>query len=195
MEVAIKEIIKQDWSKDMETLFGQMEVDMMVNSIKIILMDLDIINGLMEGNMKVNGDKIKWMEKVFLSGLMVENMKETMWMIKKKDMDNSPGLMGDVIRGFGRMENKMAKGFTKTSKTVKEKESGRMVKKLSGRLDMINFRFYFHIKYCSICNLFIKDWIKMQSRAAKLASLIEKVLPLLWSSNQSSKVSKGIISK
>ena len=45
-------------------------------------------------------------------------------MIKKKDMDNSVGLMEELIKDNGKMANKMGKELIKIKKEYKEVEFG-----------------------------------------------------------------------
>jgi hypothetical protein len=78
MEHVMREISKMDLNMDMENFYGQMEVNMMVNSDTIISKVLVIINGQIEDNIKEYGATIRCMEKEYSFGLMGENIKDNM---------------------------------------------------------------------------------------------------------------------
>lgn len=63
--------------------------------------------GLMEECIKENGWIIQCMVKVFIHGMMVEDIKAIIIMIRKKDMANISGQMGNYMMVIGKMENKM----------------------------------------------------------------------------------------
>lgn len=88
------------------------------------------------------GRTTKCMVEESLSGLMVVNIRASMSMIKKKDMENSVGLMEDVIADSGKMENKMEKVLTEIKRELKRMVFGSMGKKLSGLIDKLDLIFF-----------------------------------------------------
>lgn len=93
-------------------------------------------------NTKDHGKTTKCMAEESLSGLMVVNIRASMSMIKKKDMENSVGLMEDVIADSGKMENKMEKVLTEIKRELKRMVFGSMGKKLSGLIDKLDLIFF-----------------------------------------------------
>ncbi len=53
-------------------------------------------------------------------------------MIKNKDMDSLRGPTEDLIRVYGKTENKMGGEFTSTKTVTKDRESGLLAKTLNG---------------------------------------------------------------
>lgn len=78
----------------------------------------------MEDNIKAHGEIIKCMVEAFLYGLMVENTKVNTSMIKNKDMDSFAGLMVDLIKDSGKMENKTVREHIETSKGYRKMALG-----------------------------------------------------------------------
>ena len=75
MVVVMREIILQGENMVKEHMCGQMEVNTLVNGLKIKFMGKVAINGQMEELMKVIGLRTIWMVKEFILGKMEEDMK------------------------------------------------------------------------------------------------------------------------
>ena len=65
--------------------------------------------GQMDESSKGHGKVIKCMGEEFSFGLTAANIKANIIQIRKKVMDNFPGLMGDATRVNGEMASKMAR--------------------------------------------------------------------------------------
>jgi len=72
------------------------------------------------------------MAKATLSGRMAEDIRVSMSIIKNKAMVNLHGLMAGVIRGSGRMGNKMVVGCLREKMVFRGLGSGVMARRSSG---------------------------------------------------------------
>lgn len=87
-------------------------------------MGMVLINGLMIEFIKVFGKIIKCMGKEFSLGKMEEDTRESMLRIKNMDLENFIGVMEDIIKDNGQMENKVELEFIEVLMLLKEKENG-----------------------------------------------------------------------
>ena len=101
MELNMKEIMNQEKNTGSGHSSGVMVLFILVSFITTIFTEKEFTHGQIIENTKENGEQTRCMVKVHLHGQMVENILENMLMIRKKDMENSIGLMGDAIVGSG----------------------------------------------------------------------------------------------
>ena len=119
-------------NREKEHLLGLMEARIKEIFMKTIFMVGVFIVGLMEEYITGLGNAIKCMDMESSRGPMVENMKESMLMTKNKEKECFNGLMEGSILVVGIMGNNMVREFIFLRVVMKEKESGRLGKGLSG---------------------------------------------------------------
>ena len=114
------------------TLFGQMDLDTMENSLTTTFREQEFMSGLMADDSKGLGKTTKWTEKEFLTGQIKGGMQENIKTIKKKATVTSLGQTDDNIKAVGSMENSMEKEYTSHQQEKSEKDFGKMESEQNG---------------------------------------------------------------
>jgi hypothetical protein len=79
--------IKMGRKMELENSIGQMALNIMENSLKIIFMEKDYIHGMIKEYMKVDGNTTKWKVKDNSYGLMEGSIMVNIKKIRKMDTE------------------------------------------------------------------------------------------------------------
>lgn len=102
--------------------------NIMKENLKIIeSKDMEFIFGLMEVCIKVIGSIFRWMEKVNLHGQTTESSKESTKMVRKMVMEFSDGRMENNVKELGKMGRSRMWSFLATTRIFLRKTNTNLV--------------------------------------------------------------------